>query len=262
MNIKNDPQDVSESELQSFILELAEALLVSGCSSHRLEYRIQKICESLNLYCQLIVYPSAIHMQLENRQTRTLDFYLLSIKSIGLNLGKLHDLSDLAHAVASKTISISQAQMRLDMIQAAKFPYPAWVQALSYFFVSALFFRLLQGNLWDSLAAGVLSLGVFFMEKLSSRGVHSSFLSNFFCACVATTMALGYASINPKVPLSQLILAGLIVLVPGLALTNALAELSHRQLVSGTARLMESLLILIYIAFGVYLPLSLSGVWK
>jgi uncharacterized membrane protein YjjB (DUF3815 family) len=55
-----------------------------------------------------------------------------------------------------------------------------------------------------------------------------------------------------------IILSSLIILVPGLSLTIGLAELSSRNLVSGTARIMDATMQLFKLYFGAFLGFSLG----
>ena len=48
-------------------------------------------------------------------------------------------------------------------------------------------------------------------------------------------------------------IAALIAMLPGMTLTNAMTELATRNLVSGTARMMSALIVLLELALGVAL---------
>jgi len=58
-----------------------------------------------------------------------------------------------------------------------------------------------------------------------------------------------------------MVLSAVIVLVPGLALTMGLAELSSRNLVSGTARIMDAIMQLFKLYFGAFLGIAVGLVY-
>lgn len=59
-----------------------------------------------------------------------------------------------------------------------------------------------------------------------------------------------------------MVLSAIIIFIPGLSLTVGLAELSNRQLVSGTARFMDGIMTLFKLYFGTALGLAIGGlIW-
>jgi len=56
-------------------------------------------------------------------------------------------------------------------------------------------------------------------------------------------------------------IAGIIVLLPGLTLTVAMVELATKHVVSGSARLIGAIMVLLVIGFGVVIGQGLSGVF-
>jgi uncharacterized membrane protein YjjB (DUF3815 family) len=69
-------------------------------------------------------------------------------------------------------------------------------------------------------------------------------------ALIATFLAAMTATFIAPLSLKTVIVASLIVLMPGLTLTNAVTELSSKQLVSGTARFAGALMTLLSLTFG------------
>jgi uncharacterized membrane protein YjjB (DUF3815 family) len=70
-------------------------------------------------------------------------------------------------------------------------------------------------------------------------------------ALVATFIATAFAARVTPVSTSLTVLAGLIVLIPGLTLTTAMTELATRHLSSGTARLSGAFVVFLTMVFGV-----------
>jgi uncharacterized membrane protein YjjB (DUF3815 family) len=72
-------------------------------------------------------------------------------------------------------------------------------------------------------------------------------------AFVAAFVAASFASLIAPFAVYTATLAGIIVLLPGLLLTNAIRELAQRHLASGTARLAGAIVTLLSLVFGVAL---------
>ncbi|EQD79668.1 conserved hypothetical protein, membrane, partial [mine drainage metagenome] len=74
--------------------------------------------------------------------------------------------------------------------------------------------------------------------------------SEAIAALLATLIAGAIGAFIVPLALKTVVISGLIVLMPGLALTNAVREISTQHLVSGTARLAGALSSLLKLTFG------------
>src|SRR3546814_1792122 len=77
-------------------------------------------------------------------------------------------------------------------------------------------------------------------------------------ALAAGFVAIVLATFVPPLTLSTVIIAALIVLVPGMSLTNAVNELTSQHLVSGTARFAGAMATLLKLTVGSALALALA----
>ena len=72
-----------------------------------------------------------------------------------------------------------------------------------------------------------------------------------------TTLAIaGYHLLPGKVALSGMIIGSIMPLVPGLAFVNAIRDIADSDFLSGTVRMIDALLVFVYIAVGVGVTLS------
>jgi uncharacterized membrane protein YjjB (DUF3815 family) len=78
-------------------------------------------------------------------------------------------------------------------------------------------------------------------------------------AMAATFIATAVASFWVPLSLQNVIVAALIVLMPGLTLTTAVSELSARQLASGTARFADAMTTLMKLTFGAVAAAELAS---
>ena len=69
-------------------------------------------------------------------------------------------------------------------------------------------------------------------------------------AIIATTLAMAFGHFVAPIAVQTVIVASLIVLMPGLTLTTAVAELASQQLVTGTTRFAGALMVLLKMTFG------------
>lgn len=240
-----------------FLIALADALLEAGCSTHRLEDKIENICRAKGLESEVLIVPTGIHLQLKHHSSIITRF--IRVKKLGIKMNRLHDLSDFCDQIIYRGLGTRLAKKQLEKILIKEDPYPQSVVIICFSIVSMFFQFILGGGILNCLFCAFLGVIVYFSEGFFSRTERTSFLSNFISAFLVTTLCIIFQILTINKDIELLILSGLIILVPGLGLTNAIAELSHRQFVSGSSRLIEALLILCFISFGVYLPLHLFG---
>jgi uncharacterized membrane protein YjjP (DUF1212 family) len=180
-----------------------------------------------------------------------------------LDMNSLSRTDELAYKLLSGDISLAQASSRLDEIDVMPSPYGKSLTGVS-FGLSTSAFAMLMGAGWaEIIYSGLLGLMVYFwtLWALRSRrvGVMLEPVASFsvgFMACVINH----YSSSGLNIWL--IILSSLIILVPGLSLTMGLAELSSRNLVSGTARVMDATMQLFKLYFGAFLGPAGSGSLK
>ena len=142
-------------------------------------------------------------------------------------------------------------------------PSAPWLQILACGAGTACFAYLFGGNGWGAFAA--FWVGILLQPLVLFLGRHKAdqFISNTLCAvlvAVASVLAVQALSVlGIECSLDKIIIGGIIPLVPGIALTNAIRDVANSDYVSGTIRAAEALLIAASIALGVGLVLKLCA---
>ena len=129
-------------------------------------------------------------------------------------------------------------------------PYPAPVPILCFALVSGAAARFFAGGLMEIGAAAGIGVIVGVLSLTARRRREYARVLEFVAGMVAALLAMLLGS-WVALHVQTVVLGGVIFLVPGLTLTMAVTELATRNLVSGTARLMGALTILVSIGFGV-----------
>ena len=75
---------------------------------------------------------------------------------------------------------------------------------------------------------------------------------------IAAILASAIALIDPAINVPLVILSSIIVFIPGLSLTTGLSELAERNLISGTAKIMDATMTMFKLYFGAILGLTIS----
>lgn len=181
---------------------------------------------------------------------------IIRVQNRGVNLHKIDEINALARAVEQKKYTIEETQARLLEIEAM----PSYRRSTILFFgaLSAFGFALFfKGTILDAIIAFMIGCVIKFISiKMDDYHVNA-FFHNVICAAVAEGMALCFQQLFPNMNLDTVIISALMLLVPGLAITNAIRDTVAGDYLAGIARATEAFLIAIAIASGAGIMLSL-----
>lgn len=234
-----------------FVLALGRGLHRYGTPAHRLEEALAIVCGRLGLRAQIMSTPTSLMIGFgDPAEQKTA---LLRVDTGELDLGKLARLDALAEAVLAREIDSEAA---LAQIQAIEDGPPAWGRfaETATYALTAASIAVFFGGGWRDVAAGAgVGLALGFLALVMRRRTHSARAVELVGAFAAAFTANAIAHLARGVTPSIVTIAALIAMLPGMTLTNAMTELATRNLVSGTARMMSALIVLLELALGVAL---------
>ncbi len=252
------PNAPSRSEPVGFLLRLAKALHTYGLPAYELENTMNGCAEALGYGIQCMSLPTSINMTIlppdGNPQT-----FVIRVAPGEVNLDKLRKTTDIAQLVIQGTLSHKDGAERLKVVSDSQSEYSAWMMILAFGVVSACLARIFSGGLSEILVAGIIGLTVGTLAIASRTRPLLEHLLPSVCAFMATLLAIVIDHIwLREITISVVVISGLIVLLPGLSLTIAMAELATQNMVSGTARLTGAATTFIQLAFGSALAVEIS----
>lgn len=242
---------------RKFIIKLGKALHKFGTPAYRLEAHLQSVSKTLGIEGYFLISPTSMTFVLQHDADQEYN-HMARVKPGELDLGSLARTDELVDELTSGKRSLDEALERLDEIANKPNPYGPLLTWLS-FGSSAGAFAMLMGTGWhDVFWSAVLGLMVF---GLVYRAEHSKRIAETLeplAAIVCAIAACAIAIVDPSVNIPVIILSGIIIFVPGLALTLGLAELAARDLISGTARIMDAVMLLFKLYFGAVLGMAVG----
>jgi uncharacterized membrane protein YjjB (DUF3815 family) len=158
-------------------------------------------------------------------------------------------------------MSYEEGSDSLDNILASPDPYNGLIRVLCFLFSSAGFMVLFGGNWGDFLASiligsiiGLLSL----LQPVQTIGLVAQMFEAII-AVVAAFISYFLVKLVPSLNVGVIILSSLIIFMPGLFITMAIAEIATQNLTSGTSRLMGGIMILLKLTFGVFIGAKIAS---
>ncbi len=240
-----------------FVLALGRALHRYGTPAYRLEEGLRRACDRLALEAEVFTTPTAILMSF-GRPTE-LRTRMMRVDGGELDMGKLARIDALVDDVFAQRATPAEGTARLAAIVESP---PRFGRALSTFVSGttagsiAVFFG---GTLPDVAVAGAIGLLLGLLAQLISRSTEQARVLELVGAAFAALAAGLVPAVWPAVTPSLVTVAALVILLPGLSLTVAMAELATRNLIAGTARLMQAVIVLLELVVGVAIGEQLAG---
>ncbi|NVJ64923.1 MAG: threonine/serine exporter family protein [Gammaproteobacteria bacterium] len=241
-----------------FMLRLVKALHTYGVPTYELESLMAQVANQLDYGVQVICVPTSITMTFmedeESPQT-----YVIRSNSGEVNVDKLRSSMEVAHAVINGDMSAEEGAQELNKISKSKPLHNKIWMVFCFSLVSAAIARIFNGGWQEVVAATFIGFLVGLLVNNSPRIQSVSSLMPAMCAFVASLVSFAF---NKWLGLHSTyipIVAGIIILVPGMMLTIAMAELATQNLVSGTSRLIGAGMIFIQMGFGVVIGSQLAN---
>jgi uncharacterized membrane protein YjjP (DUF1212 family) len=241
----------------TFLLELARALHAHGTPAHRLEIGLLAVASRLGLRAEFFSTPTSILFGFGDPVDQQV--HLLRVEPGAPNLGHLARLGDITREVIDEGLSPEVALHRMRTLLAEPPRWSVAMQLLAYVLSSASVACFLHLRASDVLIAALLGIVTGGIALISARVGALSYVAEPLAAFVVTTVAIALDALTRSGAGYLTSLAGLVVLLPGLTFTVALAELSSRHLASGTARLSGALVTFLGLAFGLALGAKLGA---
>ncbi len=248
------------NKVAELAIETGRLVLESGGETHRVEEMMHNVCSGFG-------YP-------DNESYVTLTGIFLSIKSaagevvtlikrietFGVDLDKISAVSKLTLDLQKQNcrlkgnknfvpMSFDDYNRKLELIKFRK-PYPVWVKMLCGG-ITPGFFSLLFGGSWLEFGVAFV-MGVY--VSIILRLLAFMHLNKFLINAVGAGLIVWFAQMAGlhigQMNTDKIIIGGIMLLVPGLAITNAIRDTMAGDLVAGTARTVEAIFVAAAIATG------------
>ncbi len=245
-------------EKRRFIIKLGKALHKFGTPAYRLEAHLQNVATFLELQGCFMITPTALTFVLSEGDENQEYNHVVRVTPGELDLGSLARTDELVDELSSGQRTLTESIERLEEIANKPNPYGRFLTLLAFSASSGAFAMLMHSSWNDVIWSAVLGLIVYLFVLWSEYSRRVTDMLEPIAALTVAMLTSAITLIDPSINSSLVILSSIIVFIPGLALTLGLSELAARNLISGTARIMDALMSLFKLYFGGVLGLALG----
>ena len=248
----------------AFVLELARRLHQYGTSAPRLEMAVAGAAQRLGLAADVWSSPTAIIIsfadlaQGEDGVAQTTQVMRLAPGEV--NLERLCEADDIADRAIAGELDLREGFRLLRALGRPDTRREKIGLIASYGLSAASIAALFLHSSWvDLLVAGVIGVIIGGITMLSASRPRLAVASDAICALVATAVTIVVSAFVVPLAIKSVVLASLIILIPGMSLTTAVREISSQHLVSGMARMGGAMSTLLKLTFGTIAATQLCG---
>ena len=219
---------------------------------------MRRLVGAYGLTCEVFAIPNCLIVGFDTPEGKPLT-RMCRIPAHGTDIELLERCNDLCRSLCQNPLPLDRAQELVDRLEPSCRQFPPQTLLLGYAAAAAFFALFFGGSLRDCLSAGLCGLAVGLCLLFGQRFTGSNmFFRTLICSFLAAGLALLLVRLGLGEDQSCISIGTLMLLVPGMALTNAMREIMAGDLVSGLTRTAEVLLVATAIALGTAIPLLYS----
>jgi uncharacterized membrane protein YjjP (DUF1212 family) len=251
----------SFAERVAFVIEMAKRLHRYGTTAQRLEGALTAVSNRLNLACEPWSNPTGMILTFSDPQRREGDTDTTHVLRLPLGETDLHRLSEtdrISDDVLAGTLDLVQAHAAMAALDKPMRRYDRAAEVFAYGLAATAIAGLLRLPWLDIGVAGVNGLLIGFLVEFTTVRPRLKEALEAIAGMLAALTTILVASVAP-LNQNSVIIASLIVLLPGMALTNAMNELTSQHLVSGTARFAGAITTMLKLTVGAVIALYIAN---
>ena len=235
---------------------LGRTMLSLGTPAFRIESALSLFARRFGSDAQVMSSPTMMVVTLRDRNDERT--FMVRENPGPTDFGKIARLSEVMNGLSDKKISLADAcSSSLDIYRDATHTV-IWLTLFAYVITSVVAVVLMGGYVREMILAALLGLLAAGFNLLARRYPTMDRLQIPLASLVISFVANLVSSLVPGVSYIEPIFAGLITLLPGLAITIATRELATAHVLAGSTRLAGAAVVLLGMIFGSGIGAALS----
>ena len=214
--------------------KLGRNILENGGEIYRVEEAVNFFLEAYGIVgAQIFTLQSCVIVTFKDENDKPVT-QLERIKSSGYNLDKLAKFNDLCRRACREKYPVEQVMQEIETIRSEK-PYSFFVLLMAYGISSALFCLFWGGDVRDACVSFICGMAVKLCLDYISRVKTNIFFTNALASAVIAYIAIGFVHTGFAHHYDKIIIGAIMMLVPGIALTNIMRDIIAGDIITGTS---------------------------
>lgn len=248
---KNIETTVDVKKVVDLAMKAGSVLLKNGAEIFRVEETMERISHSFRVdKMSVFVISHGIFISADNEKNETVS-KVLHIPLSDANLEIVAEVNELSRDIASGNVGLDEAFERIEEIEKIP-PTSSKAQIICAGIASACFGYMLNAAIPECIFSLFIGALVYAWVIFASKYKISKIIVNILGGVIITSMAvLAMTLVNIPMKVEGMIIGSIMPLIPGLGFVNAIRDIADSDFLSGTVRMIDALLVFVYIAIGV-----------
>ena len=235
--------------LADMTVQIGYELAVAGAETYRVEETMRRVIEAYGTEGQAFAIPNCVAVSFVTPNTKPLTI-MKRVGYHGNDLERIEKLNALSRRICAEVPDPETAQRWLKETTAAVRSYAVGIYYLGKFMAAAGFCCVFGGTVRDWLWAGLSGLTIGFVTRCMDRLEVNPFFSTIAASFLMALPAYVAAGLGWLDCVAVVIIGALMLLVPGLLITNSMRDIIYGDTSSGVSRIVQVLLSAFAIALG------------
>ena len=252
MNNKNN-------DLLTGLLNMAEAMLICGSEVSRVEDTIVRMglaygAKHMNVFVitSCIIVTMGMPEGEELTQTRRIT------RALGTDFVKLEEFNKLSRRCCAGEIPAHELDRKVKEIEG--FRQRRWISYIGSLLAASGFAVFFGGSLADGAVAAVFAILICWLQERLLPISMNQLSFNLICSVIIGCLTGICTNFLPMLHLDKILIGYIMLLIPGITLTNAVRNVLVGNTISGIMRLVEALLWATALALGFMIAMYFTGV--
>lgn len=236
-----------------------EIMLQNGAETYRVEETVEHIARACGAYkAESFVVPTGVFVTVTDDGGHSLTT-MRRIRSRTINLERVAKINEISRQLVEGRMESDQAYRELEYIARQYVGFSLFPSMMASGAVGGSYAVMQGGILLEVVAAFTAALSVRYVAhivfRLKGVGFAFEFLGGMATAAIGGMVHFLYPAIGRDI----IIISGIMPLVPGVAITNAIRDVIAGDLVSSVSKGLEALLTAVAVSMGVVIVLALEA---
>lgn len=254
---------MNEKLLMETVALAGKIMLASGAEVYRVEETMKYMLQKSNyLVAEAMALGTGLFVTLDDPDHETLTM-ARRVPVRSNNLNRICAVNEVSRKFCNGSLTVEEAYDELMVIENSKIYSKRWT-FLGLIGVSAFFAPIFGGGPIDILGSGIVGVMLAIADWLVRKVKLNDFFNNAFCSFViAISATIVRKFLIPACSSDVMIISSIMSLVPGVAFTTSIRDILNGDYASGSARMLEAVVVALAIAAGVGLGLVSWGTfWR
>lgn len=248
---------MDRQEVSRIALKAGEILLVNGAETFRIEETVSKICNSYGYLADCAALPYGLFLSIGENEDNQVTI-MKRVNGQQFDLHKIELINAFSRSLTKEPLEYDDAIERLKTIKSAP-NFSTLVQCFAACITGAVYAVFYSGSFWDALAAAIIAFTVFFVKDRVKPSGPFQYIIQIVAGFLIGILSILASVVFPELNSHTITTGAIMILVPGIVLTNGFKDFVFGDFSSGMGKIFEAVLVVSAVAVGVGVALIIGA---